>query len=82
MSKDIPERLRNILADILGVPARQITPDLSAGSIPTWDSTGHLQIVLAIELEYGVQFDPAQIPALSTVAVLQQELEAKGITME
>ncbi len=79
MSDGVPERLRNILADIFAVPACQITADLAAGSIPTWNSVGHLQMIRAIELEYGVQFDPAQTHALSTVALLQQELKARGV---
>jgi acyl carrier protein len=82
MGEDVPERFRSILADILAVPARQITADLGAGEIPAWDSLRHLQMVLAIELEYGVEFDPTQIPALSTVRLLQQELESMGVTVD
>jgi len=33
-----------------------------------------------MENEYGVQFDPARIPELTTVALLIQELEAHGVT--
>jgi acyl carrier protein len=40
-----------------------------------------LQAILALEGEYGVQFDPQRIPDLTSVALLQQELEKKGASL-
>ena len=47
-------------------------------SAETWDSFRHLQLILSIEDEYGVQFDPQKIPELTTVAKVQLALEEKG----
>lgn len=77
-SQLVPSSLRNILADTFEILPEEVTPDLSVGMIERWDSFGHLQAVLAIEGEYGVQFDPQQIPELTTVSKLQAELEKKG----
>ena len=49
--------------------------------IDSWDSFRHLQAILAIEGEYGVQFDPQRIAELTTVALIQSELEAKGAAL-
>jgi acyl carrier protein len=75
------ERLRNLLADILSVPAEEIRLDSSAETISAWDSFAHLQAILAIEAEYGVRFDPMRIPELASVSALQRELEAKGVAL-
>ncbi len=80
-SQQVPSSLRDILADILEVSPDEITPDLGVGAIDSWDSFRHLQAVLAIEGEYGVQFDPQLIAELTTVGKIQAELEAKGVAL-
>jgi len=81
VSTEVSERLRNILVDILSVPGDQIGSDSSAETISSWDSFAHLQVILAIEAEYGVRFDPLRIPNLASIIALQQELESKGIVL-
>ena len=80
-SQQVPSSLRDILADILEISPEQVTPDLSMETVESWDSFRHLQAILAIEGEYGVQFDPQRIPELTSVALLQSELEKKGATL-
>lgn len=76
---ETPSSLRSLLAEILTVPPERITSDAGPGSIPTWDSFRHLQIVLALESEYEVQFDPARIAALASVMDLMNELRSLGV---
>jgi acyl carrier protein len=80
-SQQVPSSLRDILSDILEIAPEQVTPDLSFGMVENWDSFRHLQAILAIEGEYGVQFDPQRIPELTSVLLLRQELEKKGATL-
>jgi acyl carrier protein len=77
----VPSSLRDILADILEIAPDEVTPATGVGTIDSWDSFRHLQAILAIEGEYGVQFDPQRIADLTTVALIQSELEAKGVTL-
>jgi acyl carrier protein len=79
--QQVPPSLREILADVFEVSPNEITPELGVGAIESWDSFRHLQAVLAIEGEYGVQFDPQRIPELTTVGKIQAELEAKGVVL-
>jgi acyl carrier protein len=80
-SQQVPSSLRDILADILEISPELVTPDLSMETVESWDSFRHLQAILAIEGEYGVQFDPQRIPELTSVSLLQSELEKKGATL-
>ena len=80
-SQPVPSSLRNLLADVLEMSPDEITPQTSTDTVENWDSFRHLQAVLAIEGEYNVQLDPQRIPELTSVALLQAELEKKGITL-
>jgi acyl carrier protein len=74
----VSTRLRSVIADVLGLDVDQVGASAAAGQLDGWDSFGHLQVVLALEAEFGVQFDPQKIPELTTVAKLQRYLESKG----
>ena len=78
ISQQVPSSLRVIFADTLEIAPEAVTPELDAETIENWDSFRHLQLILAIEGEYGVQFDPQQIPELTTVSRIQKILEDKG----
>jgi acyl carrier protein len=80
-SEQVPFSLRNILADVLEISPEEVTPDLNIGMVDNWDSFRHLQAMLAVEGEYGVQFDPQRIPELTSVSLIQAELEKKGATL-
>ena len=80
-SQQVPSSLRDILADILEISPVEVTPNLKADTVESWDSFRHLQVILAVEGEYGVQFDPQRIPELTSVALLQSELEKKGAVL-
>jgi acyl carrier protein len=79
--QEVPSSLRNILADVFEISPEEVIPELSTETVSNWDSFRHLQAVLALEGEYGVQFDPQRIPELTSVSLLQAELERKGATL-
>jgi acyl carrier protein len=80
-NEQVPASLRELLADIFEISSEQVTPELSMGTLDSWDSFRHLQAILAIEGEYGVQFDPQRIPELTSVARLQAELVKMGVAL-
>jgi acyl carrier protein len=80
-SQPVPSSLRDLIADTLEISPDEVTPELSGESVESWDSFRHLQLMLSIEGEYGVQFDPQQIPELTTVARVQAALEKKGVKL-
>ncbi len=79
--EQVPPSLRELLADIFEISPEQVTAELSMETLDSWDSFRHLQAILALEGEYGVQFDPQRIPELTSVTLLQAELEKKGATL-
>ena len=52
---DYKERIKEIIADTLGIDIERITDDLAAGDIEEWDSVGNLTIISTIEEELEVE---------------------------
>jgi acyl carrier protein len=79
--EQVPPSLRELLADIFEIAPAQITSELGMETMENWDSFRHLQVILALEEEYGVRFDPQRIPELTSVSLLQEELKKKGAAL-
>ena len=75
-------RLRQIIADILGVSPSEIQPTSTPGDFPQWDSAAHIEIILSLEAEFGVHFTPEEMSEALSLAALQAALQAKGIPPE
>ncbi len=79
MTANTFEQVRNIGSDIFGIPADKITAESSPETIENWDSMQHLNLVLAIEEKFGVQFDPEdieQMKNIGAVATLVEKLQS------
>jgi acyl carrier protein len=72
--------VQRIAADVFSVPIAGINAESSADTIETWDSLQHLNFVLAVEQEFGVQFTPEEIEKLISVNTVVEMLEAKPRT--
>ena len=66
----VAERVRAIVAAVLKVPAATLTERSSPDDLPGWDSMHHLQIILALEEEFQLQFAADEIDGLQTVGAL------------
>ena len=72
---ELDHRLMAVFESVLGPEARELPDDAGPGSLEVWDSVNHLSLILAIEAEFGVQFDTAEIPELLTRSALRTRLE-------
>jgi acyl carrier protein len=72
----IDEKLKSILSEVLEVPEASITSETSSQQVESWDSIRHLELMLAIEHAYGVQFQAEQITSLTSAGEIQAILRA------
>ena len=76
------DRVRSTFSDVFQVPLEQVLPDSSPDTIPNWDSLQHLNLVLALEQEFNVQFTPEEIEQLLSVELVAALLEEKRVACE
>lgn len=73
------DRLINVFAEALGLPAALITDDLAYNSIKEWDSTAHMILVAALEDTFEVMLDTDDIIDMSSVAKAREILRKYDI---
>ncbi|OGL46118.1 MAG: hypothetical protein A2W05_09690 [Candidatus Schekmanbacteria bacterium RBG_16_38_10] len=50
-------RIKNVMASVFEVDSSQINNDTSPDTLESWDSLKHMNLILALEEEFGVEFD-------------------------
>lgn len=70
----IDRRLQQIVQDVIGEDV-QLTEQTRAADVPGWDSLAHINIMFAVETEFGVSFTDEQLTAFSDVGQLQHYLQ-------
>jgi acyl carrier protein len=76
MSDDLHAQVRRTVADVFALDAGSVTDATSPETTSAWDSIGHLNLILAVEQEFGVSFDPNQIPKLTSIQALADAIAA------
>lgn len=81
MDRFSSEQLKTIIAEILGVPVVDINTGSGMDSTERWDSFSVVNMVVAIELETGVQVGPDELEKFTTFHGILQLLASKGIVV-
>ena len=72
------DRVRQAIADVFSVPAAQIPEDASPETLEGWDSLRHLEIMLELEMQFGVRIPTEEVPELISVDAIEEALRAHG----
>jgi acyl carrier protein len=74
------DQLKSVLATVLGIPADAISDDTSMDTVESWDSIKHMNLVLALEEEFGISIpdeDAANITSYPLIRLVVAE-QLKG----
>lgn len=80
-AQGLEARVYHIVAELFDVELDSLTPASSPKAIELWDSTGHLNLVLALEEEFEVKFSPDQmdhIVDLETIVGMLAEMKRQS----
>ncbi len=78
MSNSISERVQRIAADVLQIPLRDVTPQTSPENVDQWDSVQHLNLVMALEQELNLEFQPEEIESMTDIGAIIKVVAAKS----
>jgi acyl carrier protein len=68
-------RVRNVIARTFRLTANEAAGDLRMSHPPAWDSLGHMELVVALEAEFGVRFPGYVISQLDSIESIVDELD-------
>lgn len=68
------EKIAQILSKILNVDIK-VGDDVSAQTIESWDSLKSIEIIMTLEEEFDVSFNPADIPQLKSMESIVRKVK-------
>jgi len=68
-------KLLRVISEILDVPLNEMPMDSSPDTIASWDSMRQIDIVMAVEEEFGIRFKDSDIPRLFGIRGFEQVLK-------
>jgi acyl carrier protein len=71
-------RLQAIMADVFDSPSLVIADNMQASDIAGWDSLTHINLVVAVEREFGIRMTVDDVRNLSNVGDLISVVSKKA----
>lgn len=72
-------KLKQALANVFGVEVSLITDDASPDTIESWDSLRHMNLVLVLEEQFGVELSDDQVVEILSYKLIKIVLKEHGI---
>lgn len=66
------EAIKRVMSQVLQIEPETISAESSPESIDRWDSLKHMQLIMALEDELGIQFPDESIPELITFGAIEK----------
>ena len=74
----IRDRLNATFQTVFDDPDIEIRPEMVAGDIDGWDSLSHVNLILAVEREFGIRFTTGELLAFRNIGDLLRAVELKS----
>ena len=82
MTISVFDRVRTIASDLFAVPRETITEASAPENLEAWDSTQHLNFVLALEEAFQLQLSPEETERIRTIGqavdLIQEKMQVAG----
>lgn len=74
---DLEGRVCEIVSGVMGVSREQLNRDSSPDTIRVWDSLRHMNLILALEQEFQVEFSDEELVELLNIGLIVDTLQEK-----
>lgn len=72
------DRLKQLMAGVLEIPEQEIPDNASVENLPGWDSLRQLELMLALELEFGVHIPTDAMLDLQSLDAIEEFVADHG----
>jgi acyl carrier protein len=74
---EILKTVNNVFIDVLDDENIMLTYETTANDVEEWDSLNHIQLVVAIEKQFGIRFNSREIQSWNNVGELINTISNK-----
>ncbi len=75
---EIIERLNDVFRDVFGDDSISVTADTTSADIDDWDSIEHINLIGAVESEFGMRFKMREVSGMKNVGEMISIIDERG----
>jgi acyl carrier protein len=75
---EVMRRLAGVFQETFDDPGLELRDTMTAADVDEWDSLQHIVLVLAVEREFHIRLNPAEVGKLENVGRMVDLLQAKA----
>ena len=73
--KEIFEKLNNVFRDVFDDESIVVTDATTSNDIEDWDSLEHINLIVAVEQEFGMKFNMGEVTTMKNVGEMADIIE-------
>jgi acyl carrier protein len=74
---ELKNRLTKVFRTVFDNDSIELIPELTADDVDEWDSLSHMNLMIAIELEFDIEFEQNEVLNFANVGELMAGIQAK-----
>jgi len=74
---ELQDRLNEIFCEVFDDDEIKITPDMTANDVDGWDSLSHVNLIVAIESKFKINFSHKELLTFKNVGDLLNSIRSK-----
>ena len=71
MENNLDNHIKNVMSAVFEIPIEEITEDTSPDNLGSWDSLKHMNLVVALEEEYDIEFIEEEIVEMMNLSQIK-----------
>ena len=75
----LDSRLQSVFREVFDDPSLALSGDFSPKTCEDWDSVRHVELLIAMEEEFGIKFTTEEAASPASAAQFKTWLRAKGV---
>jgi len=75
---EVMRRLTEVFQETFDDPGLELSDSMTAADVDEWDSLQHIVLVLAVEREFRIRLNPAEVGKLENVGRMIDLLQVKA----
>ena len=76
-NEEIYERLNNVFRDVFDDESIVVKPETTSGDIEDWDSLEHINLIVAVEQEFGIKFNMNEVTTMKNVGEMVDIIKSR-----
>ncbi len=77
-NNEIAARLNEVFRDVFGDSSISVNPSTTSDDIEDWDSIEHINLIAAVEDEFGMRFKMREVSGMKNVGEMMNIIAERG----